>query len=66
MIFIFGQTFFKSFRKNMETIVKGGTVPAFRLSANRIIHYFGDSVEVTDNDFRIVEKFVRVGRWFHD
>ena len=46
----------------MCDIVKGGIVPAMRLSKNRILHFYGDSVEITNNKLEVKETFTRVGR----
>lgn len=45
----------------MESIIKGGVVPAFRLNKNRILHYFGKSIEITDNKMQVKEIFQRIG-----
>jgi len=40
----------------------GGVAPAMKLSNNRILHYFGDTIEITDANFKVKEIFKRVGR----
>lgn len=44
-----------------EKVIKGGIVPCFQLSENLLLHYYGDTIEVTNKNLQLIAIYKRVG-----
>jgi len=50
----------------MEKIIKSGVVPAFQLDNGDILHFFGDTIDLTDSKLNLKAIYKRTGRFSNE
>jgi hypothetical protein len=53
-------------RGKMEKIIKSGVVPAFQLDNGDILHFFGDTIDLTDSKLNLKAIYKRTGRFSNE
>lgn len=56
----------KEITSSESDIITGGIAPTFRLSKTRVLHFYGKTIEITDNAGNIKEIFQRIGGFYND